>query len=76
MVEFRVGHFHLMPTPPWTTENQVIREEIDHIVEAEDLGFDAAWLGEHSGVVRNAFSNSAPSRAMRSMCGVRTHGCP
>ena len=35
-----------------------------------------ARLGEQIGVVWNARSNSAPSCAMRSMCGVFMYGCP
>ena len=35
-----------------------------------------ARLGEQSGVVAKALRNSAPSRAMRSMFGVLTNGCP
>src|SRR5512146_297150 len=35
-----------------------------------------ARLGEQSGVVWNALSNWAPSRARRSMCGVFMYGCP
>src|ERR1051326_9617692 len=33
-------------------------------------------LGEHSGVVWNAFRNCAPSCARRSMLGVFMYGCP
>ena len=33
-----------------------------------------ARLGEQSGVVWNALSKIAPSRAMRSMCGVFRYG--
>src|SRR5262245_4644660 len=35
-----------------------------------------ARLGEHSGVVWNAFTHCAPSCARRSMCGVFMYGCP
>src|SRR3954452_4341730 len=35
-----------------------------------------ARLGEHSGVVANALRNMAPSRASRSIFGVRENGCP
>ena len=35
-----------------------------------------ARLGEHSGVTANMFRNCAPSRASRSMLGVRANGCP
>ena len=36
----------------------------------------AARLGEHSGVVANAFRNRVPSRASRSTAGVWTNGWP
>ena len=35
-----------------------------------------ARLGEHSGVTAKTFRNIAPSRARRSMLGVREKGCP
>src|SRR5689334_18793949 len=35
-----------------------------------------ARLGEQSGVVANALRKFAPSRASRSMCGVRENGWP
>jgi alkanesulfonate monooxygenase SsuD/methylene tetrahydromethanopterin reductase-like flavin-dependent oxidoreductase (luciferase family) len=42
----RFGTYHVFQCPPGRTPAQVIAEEIDRAVLAEDLGFDDVWVPE------------------------------
>ncbi len=53
------GTFHIMAVPPWTTEAQTVRTELDSMQLADELGFDAVWLAEHSGSDYGTISNAA-----------------
>lgn len=39
--------FHLMQAPRWVSDPEVYRHEIDLMLVAEELGFDAVWVAEH-----------------------------
>src|SRR5438477_12115455 len=40
--------FHLYSKPPWNSEGDVVRQELEQARWVEDLGFDEAWLAEHN----------------------------
>ena len=40
--------FHLYSLPPWQSDRDVVHGELDQAVWAEELGFDAVWVAEHS----------------------------
>ena len=40
--------FHLFSLPPWSTDAEVVQGEIDQMCAGDELGFDAAWIGEHN----------------------------
>ncbi|MCH8283218.1 MAG: LLM class flavin-dependent oxidoreductase [Chloroflexi bacterium] len=39
--------FHLMQAPDWLADADVYRNEIELMLLAEELGFDAVWVAEH-----------------------------
>ncbi len=43
----RFGMLHLFENPVGKTEHQIVREALDLMVAAEDLGFDSVWPAEH-----------------------------
>jgi len=43
----KFGSFYFFQFPPGHTAEQVIHEELDEIVWAEELGFDRIWFTEH-----------------------------
>jgi luciferase family oxidoreductase group 1 len=43
----KFGMLHLFENPAGKSEHQVLREEMDLMRSAEDLGFDAIWASEH-----------------------------
>jgi alkanesulfonate monooxygenase SsuD/methylene tetrahydromethanopterin reductase-like flavin-dependent oxidoreductase (luciferase family) len=43
----RFGSFYFFQLPPGRSAEQVIHEELDEIVWAEELGFDRIWFTEH-----------------------------
>lgn len=43
----RFGQLHLFERPAGRTEQQIIEEQLDLMVQAEDYGFDAVWPAEH-----------------------------
>jgi len=43
----RFGQLHLFESPDRRSEQDVIGEQIDLMVEAEALGFDSVWTAEH-----------------------------
>jgi alkanesulfonate monooxygenase SsuD/methylene tetrahydromethanopterin reductase-like flavin-dependent oxidoreductase (luciferase family) len=57
--KLRIGTIHLMPVPPWTDPRTVLKDEIDHMIQAEDLGFDSVWAAEHSAGAYGMISNPA-----------------
>jgi len=44
----KFASFHLFSQPPWLTDQEVVRNEIDQMVWLEELGYDQAWIGEHN----------------------------
>jgi alkanesulfonate monooxygenase SsuD/methylene tetrahydromethanopterin reductase-like flavin-dependent oxidoreductase (luciferase family) len=42
------GAFHLYSLPPWLTDSDVVRQELEQACWLEELGFDEAWLAEHN----------------------------
>ncbi len=43
----RFGMLHLFENPIGKSEREIVREQIDLMVAAEDFGFDSVWGGEH-----------------------------
>jgi alkanesulfonate monooxygenase SsuD/methylene tetrahydromethanopterin reductase-like flavin-dependent oxidoreductase (luciferase family) len=43
----RFGMYFFLQAPPGRSQVDVIREELDQMVLAEELGFDSVWLTEH-----------------------------
>jgi alkanesulfonate monooxygenase SsuD/methylene tetrahydromethanopterin reductase-like flavin-dependent oxidoreductase (luciferase family) len=43
----RFGTYFFLQAPPGRTGAEVLPEEVDQMVLAEDLGFDSVWLTEH-----------------------------
>src|SRR5262249_40986460 len=43
----RFGAYFSLQAPPGRAHSEVILEEVDQMVLAEDLGFDSVWLTEH-----------------------------
>ncbi|HKD65257.1 MAG TPA: LLM class flavin-dependent oxidoreductase [Candidatus Binataceae bacterium] len=43
----KFGMLHLFENPAGKSERQVLKEEIDLMRSAEDLGFDSVWASEH-----------------------------
>ncbi len=43
----KFGMLHLFENPAGKSEHQVLKEEIDLMRRAEDLGFDSVWASEH-----------------------------
>jgi luciferase family oxidoreductase group 1 len=43
----KFGMLHLFENPAGRSEQQVLKEEIDLMRRAEDLGFDSVWASEH-----------------------------
>lgn len=44
----KIASFHLFSQPPWKTDQEVVKDEIDQMVWMEELGFDQVWIGEHN----------------------------
>lgn len=44
----KFASFHLFSLPPWSTDRDVVTDEIDEMVWLDELGFDEAWIGEHN----------------------------
>ncbi len=42
------GTFHLYSQPPWLSDADVVRQELEQARWDEELGFDEAWLAEHN----------------------------
>ena len=42
----KFGTYHTYQVPPWTTTEQVLREELERVKYAEELGFDSVWVPE------------------------------
>lgn len=42
------GIFLLSNLPPWKTENEVVQGALEQARLADELGFDAIWVGEHN----------------------------
>jgi alkanesulfonate monooxygenase SsuD/methylene tetrahydromethanopterin reductase-like flavin-dependent oxidoreductase (luciferase family) len=45
----KFGTFHLYSVPPGTNPYDVVRQQFEQALAAEDLGFDEVWLAEHNG---------------------------
>ena len=43
----RLGMLHLFENPMGTTAHQIITEQMELMVAAEDMGFDSVWPAEH-----------------------------
>jgi alkanesulfonate monooxygenase SsuD/methylene tetrahydromethanopterin reductase-like flavin-dependent oxidoreductase (luciferase family) len=43
----RFGTYFFLQAPPGRTGAEILPEEVDQMVLAEDLGFDSVWLTEH-----------------------------
>jgi natural product biosynthesis luciferase-like monooxygenase protein len=43
----RFGQLHLFEQPAGRSEKEIIEEQLDIMVQAEDFGFDAVWPAEH-----------------------------
>ena len=43
----RMGMLHLFENPVGKTEHQIIKEQMELMYEAENLGFDSVWPAEH-----------------------------
>jgi len=43
----RFGSFYFFQLPPGRSANQVIQQELEQVVWAEELGFDRVWFTEH-----------------------------
>src|ERR1700716_950413 len=43
----RFGTYFFLQAPPGKTGADILPEEVDQMVLAEDLGFDSVWLTEH-----------------------------
>jgi alkanesulfonate monooxygenase SsuD/methylene tetrahydromethanopterin reductase-like flavin-dependent oxidoreductase (luciferase family) len=43
----RFGTYYFLQRPPGTAEADIIRTELDLMVESEALGYDSVWLTEH-----------------------------
>jgi alkanesulfonate monooxygenase SsuD/methylene tetrahydromethanopterin reductase-like flavin-dependent oxidoreductase (luciferase family) len=43
----RFGTYFFLQRPPGRTDAEILPEEVDQMVFAEDLGFDSVWLTEH-----------------------------
>ncbi len=39
--------FHLVQAPQWLSDQEIYRNEVELMVLAEELGFDAVWCAEH-----------------------------
>lgn len=57
------GIINLNTVPPWKTEAEEIRDELEQIKVADELGFHSAWVAEHNashyGVISSAAVNLA-----------------
>lgn len=42
----KFGTYHTFQVPPWTSTEQVMREEFERVKLAESLGFDSVWVPE------------------------------
>ena len=43
----RFGTYFFLQAPPGRTDAQILTEEVNQMVLAEELGFDSVWLTEH-----------------------------
>lgn len=43
----KLGMLHLFENPAGKTEHQIVKEQTDLMIAAEDLGFDSVWPAEH-----------------------------
>ena len=43
----RFGTYFFLQAPPGRTGAEILPEEVDQMVLAEELGFDSVWLTEH-----------------------------
>lgn len=43
----RFGTYYFLQAPPGLTDAEILREEVEHMVLSEALGFDSIWLTEH-----------------------------
>jgi len=43
----RFGTYHFLQAPPGRGMSQVLADEVDQMVLAEELGYDSVWLTEH-----------------------------
>ncbi len=41
------GMLHLFENPIGKTEHQIVKEQLELMIAAEDYGFDSVWAGEH-----------------------------
>ena len=44
----KFGTFHLYSLPPWSTDAEIIHNELEQARWVEELGFHEAWLAEHN----------------------------
>ena len=58
----KFASFHLFSQPPWKTDQEVVRDEIDQMVWMDELGYDEVWIGEHNARVASPTS-TAPGDA-------------
>jgi alkanesulfonate monooxygenase SsuD/methylene tetrahydromethanopterin reductase-like flavin-dependent oxidoreductase (luciferase family) len=78
----RFGTYFFLQSPPGRSSAEVIREEVDQMVLAEDLGYDSVWLTEHH--YADYGLSSAPSvllatlaaRTMRIQLGIAVYVLP
>ena len=42
----RFGTYHVFQCPPWMTQEQVFREELERVDLSEALGYDSVWVPE------------------------------
>src|SRR5438876_11676756 len=43
----RFGTYYFLQSPPGRDHAAIVRDEVDQMVLAEDLGYDSIWLTEH-----------------------------
>jgi alkanesulfonate monooxygenase SsuD/methylene tetrahydromethanopterin reductase-like flavin-dependent oxidoreductase (luciferase family) len=43
----KFGAYYFLQAPPGRSDAEILREEVDQMVLAEELGFDSIWLTEH-----------------------------
>ena len=43
----KLGMLHLFENPVGKTEQQIVKEQLELMIAAEELGFDSIWPAEH-----------------------------